>query len=87
MKEKPKIKWPKSTEEVKYKRFDEEVDNLLQRQKATVEERQQKLTKVIYDKGLNWLGLENVNPPSARNKKEGPSMRQAGIRKIKEDKK
>ena len=53
MKEKPKIKWPKSTEEVKYKRFDEEVDNLLQRQKATVEEHQQKLTKVIYDKGLN----------------------------------
>ena len=63
--------------------FDEEVYNLLQRQKATAEHLQK---LVIYDKGTKQFGWENANPPSARNKKGGPSRRQAEIRKIKKDK-
>lgn len=36
---KPKIKWPKSTEKAKYKKFDDKVNNLLRSQKGTVKER------------------------------------------------
>ena len=63
---KPKIKWSKSSEEAKYKKFDDEVSASLQRRKDTV-----KLAEVICDEVLKrfGFGLENDNLPSRREKK------------------
>lgn len=62
--------------------FDDEANNLLPRKKSTVEPLR-KLAEVIYDEGLKRFGLDNVNPPSASNKKRRPSRRQEKkLRKI-----
>ena len=58
---KPKIKWSKLTEKPKFKKFDDQVNNLLRRQKGAAE-RPKKLAEMIYDEGLKRFDLKNVNP-------------------------
>ena len=87
---KPKINWPKASETVKFRQFDETMSVAVSRLRGKPEWKLERMAEILYEEAEGRFGLEK--PASGKGsgegkKKGGPSRRERKIAEVKRDKK
>jgi len=87
---KPKINWPKASDTVKYRQFDETMSEVVSRLRGKPEWKLERMGEILYEEAKERFGLEKPaggTGGSDGKRKGGPSRRERKIAEVKREKK